>query len=285
MRDGAAVETERVVVGIDDHTASDRAVEWLAVRGLEPRSTVRFVTVDDGTDDRGSLDRRLERAAERIANAHPRVTVTTARLAGARERVLADAAADADLLVIGNRRPGRSRTSPGGRMPERLTTLATRPTVVVPQDWRPSQGDVLLGVDDGTGDAALRFAGTQAAQENRRLCLVRAWRAPVSERVGSLRALEDPVLLETHARGVLSDAERLLHLRFPGLQHRPVLAEGDAADVLGRFVDEVTMVVLGRHHRSAPGGLFSGATAHRLIAVGRTPVCVVPTRAPDPERA
>jgi len=285
MRDGSVVGTEHVVVGIDEHEASDRAVDWVAVRRVVPGSRVELVTVANGWGgDRPALDRRLDRAAERLSLAHPRVDVATFRLAGAPDRMLADAASTADLLVIGNRRQHHIRTALDGWMPERVPTLANGPTVVVPEDWRPTHGDVVLGVDDATGDTALRFAGAQAILEHRRLSLVRAWKVAEPARVGTLSALEDPELVEAHAREVLNDAERLLHTRFPGLQHRPVVEEGDPADVLRGYAADASLVVLGRHHTSMLGGRFFGSTAHELISGSRTPVCIAPLRSPDPRR-
>ncbi|MFL0360932.1 universal stress protein [Curtobacterium flaccumfaciens] len=285
MRDGTVVGTEHIVVGMDEHEASDRAVDWVAVRRLVPESRIEIVTVSNGWGgDRAAFDRRLDRAAERLSMAHPRVEVATFRLAGAPDRTLADAASTADLLVIGNRRQHRVRTALDGWMPERVPTLAIGPTVIVPEDWRPTHGDVVLGVDDATGDTALRFAGAQAVREHRRLTLVRAWKVAVPARVGALSALEDPEFIEARAREVLGDAERLLHARFPGLQHRAIVEEGDPADVLNRYAEDASIVVLGRHHTSMLGGRFFGSTAHELITGSRTPVCIAPLRTPDPRR-
>lgn len=283
MRDGTVVGAERIVVGVDDD-ASDRAVDWVAMRRVVPGSHIEVVTVTNGWGgDVAALDRRLHRAAERLTGAHPRVEVTTATLFGAPDRVLVETAAKADLLVIGSRRQHRVRTALDGWMPERVPTLSTVPTVVVPEDWRPTHGDVLLGVDDASGDAALRFAGAQAVRDHRRLTLVRAWKAPVGARVGALSVLEDPESIREHAHGVLVDAERLLHIRFPGLRHRALLEEGDPPDVLGRHAADASVVVLGRQHRSVIGGLFFGSTAHELIAGSRTPLCVAPLRTPHPD--
>jgi nucleotide-binding universal stress UspA family protein len=285
MRDDTVVGAEHVVVGIDEYEASDRAVDWVAVRRVVPGSRVELVTVANGWGgDQTALARRLDGAAERLSAAHPRVEVETFRLAGAPDRMLADVAKTADLLVIGNRRQHRVRTALDGWMPERVPTLASVPTVVVPEDWRPTHGDVVLGVDDATGDTALRFAGAQAVREHRRLTLMRAWRLAVPARVGTLSALEDPKLAEAHARDVINDTERLLHTRFPGLQHRPVVEEGDPADVLSRYAEDASIVVLGRHHASMLGGRFFGSTAHELITGSRTPVCIAPLRTPDPRR-
>ncbi|WP_139201974.1 universal stress protein, partial [Curtobacterium sp. MCBA15_016] len=134
MRDGNAVTTEHIVVGIDEHDASDRAVDWVALRRVIPGSRIEVVTVANGWGgDVPALDRRLRRATERLTGAHPRVEVTTATLFGAPDRVLVETAASADLLVIGSRRQHRVRTALDGWMPERVPTLTTVPTVVVPE--------------------------------------------------------------------------------------------------------------------------------------------------------
>ncbi|MCS5524725.1 universal stress protein [Curtobacterium flaccumfaciens pv. oortii] len=281
MPDRNIVGPEHIVVGIDENDASDRAVDWVAARRVVPGSRVEFVTVTNGWGvDVTAIDNRLSRAADQLAAAHPRIEVTSTMLSGAPDRMLVETAATADLLVIGSRRQHRVRTALDGWMSERVPTLATGPTVVVPEDWQPANGDVILGVDDENGDSALHFAGSQAVRDHRRLTLIRAWKAPVPARVGGLSVLEDPKLIEEHGRSILVNAERLVHIRFPDLQHSPVLDVGDPADVLERHAQDASLIVLGRHHRSMLGGLFFGSTAHDLITRSRIPVCIAPLRTP-----
>ncbi|WP_186377127.1 universal stress protein [Curtobacterium pusillum] len=278
LHGAVATVPQHLVVGIDEHEASLRAIDWVAGRDLPPGSRVDIVTVTNGWATDPLTDRaRVESAAARFA-ARNGVDVESQVRFGAPDRTLIEAATDADLLVIGNRRQHRLRTALDGWMPERVPTVADLPVVVVPEDWEPVNGDVLLGVDTATGDAALRFAAEEALRSRRRLSALRAWKLPVATATGALSVLEDPQLYEDHNRAVLADSERLLHLRYPGLRHRPLLEEGDPAARLLAHAPFASLVVVGRRHRTTLGGVFTGSTAHGLITQGRTPVAVVPQR-------
>ena len=282
MLRGAAVGVpQHVVVGVDEHGASTRALDWVTARDLPSGSRVDFVTVTDGWSTDPLADRsRVEAAAGRFPD-RSRVEVRALVRFGAPDRALVDAAVDADLLVIGNRRQHRLRTALDGWMPERVPTIADLPVVVVPEDWEPIDGDVLLGVDAATGDAALRFAAEEALLDRRGLSALRAWKLPVATTTGALSVLEDPQLYEDHNRAVLADTERLLHVRYPSLRHRPLLEEGDPTARLLAHAPFASLVVVGRRHRTTIGGVFTGSTAHGLITQGRTPVAVVPQRRRD----
>ena len=283
MLRGAGVPVpQHVVVGVDEHVASTRAIDWVIGRSLPPGSRVDVVTVADGQSADALADRvRVEAAASRMRD-RSGVAVEAVVRQGARDRALVEAAADADLLVIGNRRQHRQRTAVDGWMPQRVTTIADLPVVVVPEEWEPVDGDVLLGVDSATGDAALRFAAEEALRTRRRLAALRAWEVPVATVTGALSVLEDPQLHEDHNRAVLADSERLLHVRWPGLRHHPLLEEGDPVSRLLAHAPSASVVVVGRRHRTTVGGVFTGSTAHALLAQGRAPVAVVPQRRRDP---
>ncbi len=280
MRDAAAPVPQHVVVGIDEHVASLRTIDWVIERDLPSGSRVDVVTVRNGWSTDPRVDRALVEAAAARLRGRSHVDVETLVRFGLPDRTLLEAAADADadLLVIGNRRQHRVRTALDGWMPERVPTVADLPVVVVPEDWEPVDGDVLLGVDTATGDAALRFAAEEALRSRRRLSALRAWKLPVTTATGALSVLEDPQLYEDHNRAILADSERLLHLRYPGLRHRPLLEEGDPAARLLAHAPFASLVVVGRRHRTTLGGVFTGSTAHGLITQGRTPVAVVPQR-------
>ncbi|MGN8048825.1 universal stress protein [Curtobacterium sp. 22159] len=278
MHDAAALVPQHVVVGIDEHEASLRAIDWVMERDLPSGSRVDVVTVTNGWTTSPRADRAMVEAAAARLPDRSHVEVETLVRFGAPDRTLIEAAADADLLVIGNRRQHRLRTALDGWMPERVPTVADLPVVVVPEDWEPVDGDVLLGVDATTGDAALRFAADEALRSRRRLSALRAWKLPVATATGALSVLEDPQLYEDHNRSVLADSERLLHLRYPGLRHRPLLEEGDPVARLLAHAPSASLIVVGRRHRTTIGGVFTGSTAHGLITQGRTPVAVVPQR-------
>ncbi|WP_083527677.1 universal stress protein [Curtobacterium ammoniigenes] len=276
-RGPGGLEPERIVVGIDEHDASLRAVDWVEARRLAAGSSVLLVTVSDtlGTDPVVERD-RLGAAASRLRSAHEEIPVRFTTRYGAADQELLAAAEGADLLVIGSRRLHRVRSALEGWMPERIPTVSTIPVVVVPEDWQPADGDIIVGVDPETGDGAFRFAAEEARRQHRRLCLLRAWRMPVSAASGALNPVEDPMMHAKRNRRLLTDTEELVHLRFPDLPHRTLLEEGDPGERILAHAGYATLVVIGRRHRTTLGGVFFGSTAHTLITSTSTPVCVVP---------
>src|SRR5690606_34343096 len=103
-------------------------------------------------------------------------TVGTALADGSIPEVLRRWTEDADLLVIGSRASKRRHEAITGSLAERLTTLASVPTIVVPEDFDLHSGDVVAGVaeDDSSADA-VEFAARLAERQGLPLRLVHFW--------------------------------------------------------------------------------------------------------------
>jgi len=139
------VNTYRIVVGVDGSDGGDRALRW-AVREAESRGgTVQAITAWtwDGiegaviakthpTDERARAEQALTRSVSAATTAYPGASIAAEAIEGAPARVLADAARDADLLVLGSHGHGRLFHPVLGSVTEECIRATACPVVVIP---------------------------------------------------------------------------------------------------------------------------------------------------------
>jgi nucleotide-binding universal stress UspA family protein len=139
------VNTYRIVVGVDGSEGGDRALRW-AVREAERRGgTVQAITAWtwDGiegaviakthpAEERARTEQALARSVSAVTTTYPSVPVAAEAIEGAPAKVLATAAKDAELLVLGSHGHSRFFHAVLGSVTEECIRAATCPVVVVP---------------------------------------------------------------------------------------------------------------------------------------------------------
>ncbi len=152
----------RIIAGVDGSEGGARALRWAieeaAARGGIVDAVTAF-TYDglDGTTIPYQQARReaVERAlVEAVSAAHrdaPGVPVTTKVINGYAPDALTDAAADADLLVLGSHGHGRLFHAVLGSVAEHCVRHATCPVVVVPVPARPAEPVAATTREPATG--------------------------------------------------------------------------------------------------------------------------------------
>ena len=198
---------------------------------------------------------------------------------GSRARVLAHAARNARMLVI-----GRARS----RGPQRLVNtqanlmLASRagcPVVVVPASWKPSLADrrVAVGIDGTALSAeALEFAFGIAAGREANLVVVHAG-LPAEHAFND----EDPGhAWISRADHLLSETLAPWTSRFPDVKVTRFLSSRQPAAALVHESGEVGLVVVGAHC----GPLPVDPVARRSVAAMTCPVAIVPHHVTVAER-
>ncbi|HEV8627019.1 MAG TPA: universal stress protein [Acidimicrobiia bacterium] len=134
---------ERIVVGVDGSDQSLAALEWAMTEGRVRGAVVEVVhafmpdlsevgLVNDPGTARREAEELLRKMAEPALVAHPGVQVTTRELEGPSARTLLDAAAGADLLVVGSRGRGGFAGLMLGSVSQQCVHHAPCPVVVVP---------------------------------------------------------------------------------------------------------------------------------------------------------
>lgn len=172
---------ERIVLAIDGGVASAAALEWTISRAANTDLNVRLMTIDESampvTESSQRLEavRALDHAAGRFAELAPRSKIEMVLFRGKAVDVLARESVAADLVVIGSH--GSSVLSGVFRVtvPLGLAPRSSLPVVIVPALLAPSEGPVVVGVDEPTSIAAQELAAREAERLDRDLVLARAW--------------------------------------------------------------------------------------------------------------
>ena len=138
------MQTYRIVVGFDGSEGGIRALSWAVAEAAQRGGTVQAVVAWS----RGAINEPVigtapvdacYRATDLLASAvtaagvaHPGVTVAEEAVEGPPARVLADAARDADLLVLGSHGHGRLFHAVLGSVAEHCIRAGVCPVVVIP---------------------------------------------------------------------------------------------------------------------------------------------------------
>ncbi|GAA3114048.1 nucleotide-binding universal stress UspA family protein [Kribbella aluminosa] len=284
--------TGPVVVEVDGRAENLRVVDYAAAEALRRGAELVLVAPYSAHSSFSPMTlgytpkppAELADATLRAAAAHVRhrdgYALQLAAVAGegSRTRVLAHAARNARMLIV-----GRSR----GRGPQQLLnthtnlTLASRagcPVVVVPASWKPSLQDrkVAVGID-GTAlsSEALEFAFGTAAGREAELVVVHAglpaehaWNDDDPEHTWISRA--DHLLSETLAPWAS---------RFPEVRVTRFLSSRQPAAALVQESGDVGLVVVGSHGSPLP----IDPVARRSVAAMTCPVAIVPHHRPTVE--
>jgi len=272
-----------IVVGIDGTEASLVALDWAAERAVRGSTRVELVMIA-GTifSDDFRIDASILEAEHRLRDLAPGVEIAARQFPGRMPGSLLEHASAADLLVIGCRHGRSLRSALAGRLPVRIASASRVPVVVVPDDWSPTTGPVLVGLDDdASSSAALEVAASEADAAGVALTLVHAWRMPPPEIEGSIALLASPIHVKAEHRRILREASQGLARTYPGLHIEQVLIQEEPAAALRERSKDASLLVIGTHHLGLFAGALWGSVGHDVLGQASVPVCVVPEKRPD----
>lgn len=274
----------RVVVGVDERTQSERALDFAAwearslsarldlVRGLEmpfPSSHAAYIPY------REAAHLWMSRLVEETRQRFPDLEVVGSAVAGSGKGALLDRAKDADLLVVGSRSRSTARSILLGSVSTAVAAHATCPVVVV-----RGTGDegrrVVVGVDGSeTGHAAAGFAFDEAARRGLPLEVVYVWSLEPYSAPG-LWAAQMPV------DEYLRDSEQLVkdelvefRRRYPQVEVQVRVLYGHPAPVLADRSAGTALLVVGSRGRGGIAGLLLGSVSQGVLHHADCPVAVV----------
>jgi nucleotide-binding universal stress UspA family protein len=276
--------SRNVTVGLDGSPESLSAADWAARearrRGLplhvvhvgeqQPHTYEPFAaeSVPAPGEDRSA--RMLREARASLAHRHTGLVVGTEQLDGPPDRVLAELAGPADVLVVGSRGLGRVAGHLFGSVATAVVARAQGTVVVVGEDNGADSGtgpdrDVVLGLHlpEGGADAVLEFAFDAAARRAVRLRVVHGWTtaAPGAGEEGAT---------------ALEGALRPWREKFPGVEVVEEAVVGRPGTHLADASRDASLVVLGRRRRHSPMGPYLGPVTHEVLHRAVAPVAVVP---------
>lgn len=287
--------TRPITAGVDGSEESLAALEWAAReavrRGLALRvvQAWRFqaydaVEVASPDTQAGWVRATVAEAARAVSERHPGLDVSTDVREGGTAETLVEAAADAELLVLGSRGHGPVVGFLLGSVGQQVIAGTTRPVVLVRAGDRPAAEaagrEIVVGQEGEPEDseAALRFAFETAAVRGATVRAVRAWTLPpvFAYSPGSLKLLDEAGGLEPREKQALDAALQPWRERFPDVPVVEHIEMGSAGQVLLSVAARAQLMVVGRRARRTAVGARIGSVAHGVLHHADCPVAVVP---------
>lgn len=285
------VTSAPVLVGVDGSSAALDAVRWAGTEARRRRAPLRLVAAfgwpasDDTrhrlrgsayrTTMREQCDRELAEAVAVVADEFADLTVTDGVELGYPVAMLAKAAEQAQLLVLGDRGRGGVAGLLLGSVAVSMAAHAACPVVVVRGRGSGAQdGPVVVGVDGSpASESAIAFAFAAAESRDVELVAVHTWN----------NLMADPGFPTVHANDELEAPERELLAerlagwseRYPGVRVTQVVRRARTAPLLVDHSTRAQLVVVGTHAHDALVGLVLGSVSHAVLHHADCPVAVV----------
>lgn len=220
----------------------------------------------------------LHRARRTALTAEPEIAVDTGVTAGPVTRVLAEASADAALLVVGRRGGAGLADRFVGSSAAQIARFAPCSTVVVPEVGvlvPPDGPGVVVGVDPGDhAQPAIELAFDEASRHGLPLTAVRAWNLLSVE--PGLRADVPPFpedLVEEQRR-LLSEALAGWSAKYPDVPVHPCVVRRHAAAALCETGRDAALLVVGARGAGGFHGLRIGSVSDAVVRHAPCPVAV-----------
>lgn len=298
-----------VIAGIDGSAESRAAALWAAreagLRGLPlsvlyawqpwthtaayaspgaavaPRAT--------GADERWA-EHLLRETEDEVRALHPELDLSLERVPGHPVEVLAAAADEAEVLVLGSRALSAVTGFLTGSVSMSVLAHARRPVVLVRPEGEgdkvpdpaarsgAQEGDVVLGLDlTGPCDPLVEYAVNAAGVRGAALRVVHTWAPPPV--FGYDPAAVDPqhvVELGLREQDALEEAVRPWRATYPQVRVEPRCVADRPAARLVEAAADAALLVVGRRMRGHGGLVHIGPVTHAVLHHARTPVAVVP---------
>jgi nucleotide-binding universal stress UspA family protein len=280
-----------VVVGADGSDSSLAAVRLAARLAAERDRPLRVVHafiwpqlhVPLGPSPEGPPEGGFSNAAARIVadavaeatRAEPKIGVTGEVIEGSASPVLLSEAANAAMVVIGDRGLGGFTGLLVGSVAIQVAAHARCPVVVMRGDSRPDR-DILVGVEGRREeDAALAFAFDEAARRGAGVRALHAFTHPTATEPGDMLPLvysaDD---LQTEESTVLAEALAGWQERYPEVPVTRLVVRGRPGKALIGVTDEAAMAVVGSRGRGGFAGLMLGSVSQALLHHAACPVVI-----------
>jgi nucleotide-binding universal stress UspA family protein len=276
-----------VVAGVDGSAESLRAAEWAAQEAQRHGVPLRLVSAaaapprmsahDTGgptvADELcGESAHALSEAVSRSAGVSTRLAIDASLLIGPAALAVADSGAGALMLVVGARGAGGFPSMLLGSVGRYAAMNAPCPVVVVREEARAVQREVVVGVRDLADTAAtLAFAFDEADLRGATLVVVHSWNGLPA----ATWHPADPAQLAAEADRNLAEALGPWRDKYPAVPVQRDVVHDHPAWVLACYSSRADLVVIGRH--SGGAGPAVGGIQHAMLSHARGPVAIVPS--------
>lgn len=278
-----------VVIGVDGSPGSSAAIRAGVGEAQRLGLPVRLVHVvpdylpmsplvplaSAGLTEAGS--EILARAADEAVELGPDLAMDVELRHGARAMQLADSAAGARELYVGNDDRTTIDRLFRGNTSTAVAARARCPVVVVPAGTHvASRGTVLVGVKGPKHAAELLCAAfVAAASRGDKLVVFHAWKLPS----GYDDIIASRVAVEEWAKSSTAEMEVLLtdwRASYPEVEVQIRIAHADATRALVSASAEADLLVIVRRAHGVPAAVHLGAVARSVLRSSHCPVLVVP---------
>jgi nucleotide-binding universal stress UspA family protein len=252
------------------------AFHWVAVG--RPGA---YVPMGVETSLKDAADSIAATGVERLRQHYPGMTVDSAVIAGPSADAIAEAARDADVLVLGNRGRGGFTGLLLGSVSMRTLTQASCPTMVVRGTPREPTDTVVLALDvEDPGKELMDFAFTEASLREARLLVVNVWDLDWTGAADPDTADDLDTAKEHAVADIRSALEQQLnpwHAKHPDVHLVVEVMNGTPSAVLTSLTEDADLIVAGAHRRGdGHPGMRPGPITHTLLHHADCPVAVVP---------
>ncbi|MCK2221900.1 universal stress protein [Actinomadura sp. ATCC 31491] len=271
-----------IVVGVDGSPTGLEAAAWAGAEAALRRTPLtvahavaRWVCEDNGGHYaevrqwmREGATTVLAAAEDRVRREHPEVEVRGELLPGDPRNALIEAAADAELLVVGSRGIGGVRGLLVGSVAHGVAGHARTDVVLVPARPAAGRGEVVAGVDGSPdGLRALDFALAEARTRDVPLRVVRAWAWP--QPAGFAPADRES------EQDVLGELRALVASRRPEGEVVTEVVHGHPVEVLKEAAAGAALLVVGSRGHGPLAGMIMGSVSQALLQHTPCPLAVV----------
>ncbi|MFJ4705654.1 universal stress protein [Streptomyces anulatus] len=278
-----------IIVGVDGTSDSLLAADWAAREARRQEAPLlllhgyeKYGFGEDGYEDEEAR-KLLDASLAWVREHHSDIEVTADMVVRPESELLVERGNDAQMIVLGSRRPGPVTGFIVGSVGLRVMSQATCPVVLIrggTVSQRPQHGEIVVGVpeDEEEADAVLEFAFRAAATRGAPLRAARAWHLPpVASRHPAVLALsETRGSMEAAMRSGLLDRLspwRRAHPEVTVIEHVEL---GPTVEMLVSLAASAQLLVVGR--RSRLGTRYVGHVAHAALHFADAPIALVPTR-------
>jgi nucleotide-binding universal stress UspA family protein len=268
--------TAPVVVGVDGSDSSWRALRWAAAETRRGGGRLRILLAyrrPTGAlrpePDAPQANLIVDDAAAEARAASPGIDIDGLPVPGNATSALLDAAADARLLVVGNRGRGGFTSLLLGSVSQQVATHAPCPVAVVRGRSGAASGPVVVGLN-GLAPASLaaELAFEQAAARGCSVVAVHAYPGASPLPDGAERRRRDLVAAVAPWRDT-----------YPDVPVEYAVVEGQPGQALVTLSRHAQLTVVGARGVGGFTGLLLGSTGQQVIHHADCPVLIARTRA------
>ncbi|MFG3137173.1 universal stress protein [Streptomyces sp. NPDC048211] len=278
-----------IIVGVDGTADSLLAAGWAAGEARRRGAPLLLLHghqpffAHDADSAHQAAQQALDGALAWVRDHYDDVEVSAELIAQPEAELLSERGREAQMIVLGSRRPGPVTGFLLGSVGLRVLSLAVCPVVMIrggEVSRRPQKGEVVAGVpkEENEAEVVLDFAFRAAAAHGVPLRAARAWDLPAmfTNQSGVMGLSDRPGELEGAHRQELVGLLKPWRRRYPEIAVTEHIELGFAAEMLVSLAAGAQLLVVGRSRRT--GSRYVGHVVHSTLHFANAPIAVVPTK-------